>query len=106
MRRSHELRPELRELHKSFFQLTDENYYSRSVTGYFEKLPKNVPMLLLHGMKDKSVLVQDSLDVASLYARADMVCRIKCYEDGDHFLFRSHGSDIFAEIQNWLEKYL
>lgn len=48
----------------------------RSVLRWLYQLPQDVPVLLLHGMSDERVSVEQSITLA---AALDEACHINCY---------------------------
>ena len=79
--------------------------HSRSIVNFPEKLPKNTPLLLIHGTADNRVLPHDSLDLSAKLLKHDIPFRLLMLENGDHFL-KNHRKEVDTNRKIWFEKYL
>jgi len=77
----------------------------RSIINFTDKLPKNTPLLLLHGTADKRVLPHDSIDLAYKLLEKELPFRLVLFENGDHFL-KPHKKEADELRKNWFAKYL
>ncbi len=77
----------------------------RSVLNWIEKLPPNVPILLLHGTNDKRVSVNHSIDLASALAKNNIPHKLVLYPEDNHGL-RNNRAKANKELVNWFHKYL
>jgi len=77
----------------------------RSIVNFPEKLPKETPILLIHGNADERVLPHDSLDLSYKLLEHKIPFRLVMLEGGDHFL-KSHRKEVDEMRRNWFEKYL
>jgi pimeloyl-ACP methyl ester carboxylesterase len=99
------LRPEMKEAWAPHFIQTVEEYENRSVTCWPEKLPKNVPILLLHGLCDWRVSPVDSLNLSRMFLEHKIPHRLVCFENAGHALAEvSH--DAWNMIFEWFERFL
>ncbi|MDZ7766339.1 MAG: prolyl oligopeptidase family serine peptidase [Melioribacteraceae bacterium] len=78
---------------------------SRSIVKFPEKLPKETPILLIHGTADSRVLPHDSLDLAYKLQDHKIPYQLVMLKDGDHFL-KSHRKEVDKMRKDWFEKYL
>lgn len=78
---------------------------SRSIVNFPEKLPKETPILLIHGTADNRVLPHDSLDLAYKLQDHKIPYQLVMLKDGDHFL-KSHRKEVDKMRKDWFEKYL
>ncbi|MDZ4723216.1 MAG: prolyl oligopeptidase family serine peptidase [candidate division Zixibacteria bacterium] len=96
-------------LHLGNLSETDRNkeIKKRSAVCFADKLPKNVPLLLLHGTKDQTVPIEQSqLLVAQLKAHNIPHEFIKI-QDGGHVSLKDKSYiEIDRYRRKWLEKYL
>lgn len=77
----------------------------RSIVNFPEKLPKNTPLLLLHGTADNRVSPRDSLTLSEKLLEQNIPFRLIMLEGGDHFL-RTHKKEVDQIRRHWLDKYL
>ncbi|MGE5353695.1 MAG: alpha/beta hydrolase family protein [Acidobacteriota bacterium] len=77
----------------------------RSVINFPEKLPKNTPILLLHGTADERVSPMDSLTLSEKLIKEKITFRLVMIENGDHFL-RANKKEVDEMRKQWFSKYL
>ena len=70
-----------------------------------DRLPKEVPVLIVHGAADRKVKTHDILSLAMKMETHRVPYRLVIYEDGDHGL-SAHRQEAFAQIIGWLDRYL
>lgn len=78
---------------------------SRSIINFPQKLPKNTPLLLLHGTADDRVLVHDSIDLSKKLKELNHPHQLILYENGDHFL-KSNRKEVNDKREEWFKNYL
>ena len=78
---------------------------SRSIVKFPEKLPKNTPILIIHGTEDKRVLPHDSIDLSYKLLELKVPFRLVMLEGGDHFL-KKHRKEVDEMRKRWWEKFL
>lgn len=83
----------------------NEKCESRSIVNFADKLPKQTPILLIHGNADKRVLPHDSLDLSYKLLDLKIPYRLVMLEGGDHFL-KSHRKEVDEMRKQWFERYL
>lgn len=76
----------------------------RSVAHWPDRLPADVPVLILHGDADERVAVVQSRLLARVLTRSGHPHRLVVYEGGDHGL-RSHREALFGEIGAWFARH-
>lgn len=99
------LRPEMKDAWAPHFPQTLAEYSNRSVICWTDKLPKNVPILLLHGLCDWRVSPLDSLNLSKAFLEQKIPHRLICFENADHAL-----TEVSEEAWNmtfeWFERFL
>lgn len=94
-----------RALPKTNMNNIDEFFTERSIVNFPELLPKNCPILILHGAEDERVSPIDSIEITKKAIELKIPCRLIILEGGDHFL-KSHRKETDELRKNWLSKYL
>jgi len=82
-----------------------EELEKRSVIKWVDKLPKQAPILLLHGDKDKRVNVKQSIQLAAILKKENHPHKLVVYPGGNHGLKRE-SKKVNQEVATWFEKYL
>ncbi|MGB5530665.1 MAG: prolyl oligopeptidase family serine peptidase [Ignavibacteriaceae bacterium] len=82
-----------------------EKCESRSIVKFPEKLPKNTPILIIHGTNDERVLPHDSLDLSYKLLELKIPFRLVMLEGGDHFM-KKHRKEVDEMRRKWFEKFL
>ncbi|QTL37461.1 S9 family peptidase [Pseudoalteromonas viridis] len=77
----------------------------RSVINWVEDLPKNVPVLLLHGKLDKRVSVENSIRFARALEREQIPNKLVVYKDDNHSLERNKQA-VFSVLSKWFHTHL
>lgn len=78
---------------------------ARSVLFWVDQLPRNVPILIVHGAADKKVATRDVLAVALEMEQLGIPFELSIFEGGDHGL-RQHRDDAFEQIIRWFDRHL
>ncbi len=77
----------------------------RSVIYWANELPKNVPILLMQGEEDVSLLPDFTLDLAKEFTRYQVPYRLVKFMKGSHSLKEYH-QEVFQELFNWFDQHL
>ncbi len=77
----------------------------RSVIYWVNELPKNIPILLLQGEEDQSLLPDFTLDLAKEFTKHKIPYRLIKFEKGSHSL-KEYREEVFNELFKWFDKYL
>jgi dipeptidyl aminopeptidase/acylaminoacyl peptidase len=101
------------DMEKNVYSLYMPNYATekkqllkaRSVLHWLDKLPPQLPILLLHGDKDVRVEVAQSQMLAKALAEKSHPHKLVVYPDADHGM-RPNRAEADAETAAWLKKYL
>lgn len=78
---------------------------ARSVLHWLDKLPPQLPILLLHGDKDVRVEVAQSQTLAKALAEKGQPHKLVVYPGADHGLYPNR-AEADAETAAWLKQYL
>ena len=78
---------------------------ARSVLYWVDRLPKAVPVLILHGAADPKVKAHDVLAVAMKMEAHQVPYRLVIFEGGDHGL-SAHRDEAFAQVIAWFDRFL
>ncbi|MDP2714398.1 S9 family peptidase [Rheinheimera sp.] len=78
---------------------------ARSVVHWLDKLPPQLPILLVHGDKDWRVDVSQSQDLAKALAEKGHPHKLVVYPGADHGLYPNR-AEADAETAAWLKQYL
>jgi dipeptidyl aminopeptidase/acylaminoacyl peptidase len=89
----------------NFAEHRDRELARRSVLRWAEKLPREVPILLLHGSADWRVSPHESLKLAARFLDLGQPHRLVLYEGAEHGI-REFRAEVNAEIAQWFERYL
>lgn len=73
---------------------------SRSVLYWAEKLPKSLPILILHGQADKNVTINSALNFAVELQKQEIPYRLVVYENGSHALLEVN-QQVNSEVAQW-----
>lgn len=83
----------------------DELLWDASPLKYANKI--NVPVLLMHGEKDRSVRLHHSEEMFSTLKKANKSVQFIEFEDGDHYLSNAqHRIEAFTAIEQFLAEHL
>ncbi|HYE60548.1 MAG TPA: prolyl oligopeptidase family serine peptidase [Phycisphaerales bacterium] len=84
----------------------DDAIHARSAVLWADKLPTDVPVLIVHGTSDWRVDPRDALDIAVKLQEAKRPYRLLMLEGGDHGLFGDHKETYDNAIRDWLDRYV
>jgi len=93
------------ELIPNYWENKQQELKNRSAVYFADKLPKDVPLLILHGNSDWRVKVSNSLKLAIELDKFRVPYRLKIFEGGDHGL-RKFRDEVDYEVMNWFDRYL
>jgi dipeptidyl aminopeptidase/acylaminoacyl peptidase len=77
----------------------------RSAVRFVDRLPKGVPILLVHGTADRRVDPRDSLDMAQALLTTGRPFRLLMVEGADHVL-SERVEDYNSAARDWLDRYV
>lgn len=77
----------------------------RSPLRWVDWLPRQTPLLLLHGAADERVHPGQSLRMAAALGEQGHPYRLVVFEGGDHALSQ-HQEELFAQARAWLDRYV
>jgi dipeptidyl aminopeptidase/acylaminoacyl peptidase len=102
-------RPEMEKVYKNRIPGYNENKIEelakRSVLTWVDELSPNVPILLLHGTKDKRVSVNNSIDLADALSKNNIPHKLVVYQGDNHGLLKNK-EKVNKELVHWFRKYL
>ena len=78
---------------------------ARSAIRFVDRLPKNVPMLLVHGTADWRVDPRDSMDMAQALFATRRPFRLLLVEGADH-LISERRDDYYLAAREWLDRFV
>jgi dipeptidyl aminopeptidase/acylaminoacyl peptidase len=102
-------RPDMEQVFKNripgYLQNKDAELNKRSVIKWVNKLPKNVPVLLLHGSADWRVDVSQTYNLAQEFQKEGIPYRLMIFEGADHGIteFRD---EVYRQVVNWFDRFL
>ncbi len=104
-----EERPRMERVYKkripNYAQNKQAELEKRSVLFWLEKIPQDVPILLLHGMSDERVSVEQSIMLAEALEKADMPHKLVLYPGDNHGLVQNKAKAT-QKIVAWFNAYL
>ena len=103
--RNTSLRPEMKKAFNEAFGGSKKEMIKRSVTYWADKIPKNVPILMLHGSSDWRANPIDALEASRKFIEYQVPHRLVLFEGADHFLTEFSDEENFLTI-SWFNKYL
>lgn len=77
----------------------------RSVMHNLDKLPQDMPVLILHGELDERVDVKHATVLATALSARQQPHQLHIYEGGDHGLSK-HRPKVMTQISEWFRQYL
>lgn len=94
---------------RNYGKITEERYRelceTRSVIKQAEKINVKTPLMMIHGVSDDRVPVDDSVNLAQRLIKFKQNVRLVLLEEGTHFL-RNHKKDLNWLRKTWFDKYL
>jgi dipeptidyl aminopeptidase/acylaminoacyl peptidase len=101
---SYKRRPQLKAFRSDMYNVNSkEENKNRSAIYFANKISKNVPILIFHGTKDKSVSPSDSLRLCEKLQKNGNTYELHVYEGLDHMVRCEEKWEI---TRKWLKKYL
>ena len=104
-----EERPVMAKVHQkripNYAQNKQAELEKRSVLYWLDKIPQDVPILLLHGMSDERVSVEQSITLAEALEKADIPHNLVLYPGDNHGLVQNKAKAT-QEIVAWFNAYL
>ncbi|TLX48051.1 peptidase [Pseudoalteromonas phenolica] len=104
-----EIRANMEKVYKNripnYAQNKDHELAKRSVLNWVDTMPKDRPILLIHGEKDKRVSATHSENLAAALKKHKVPHKLVLYPEDNHFLERSK-SQADAEIVSWFKAHL
>ena len=104
-----ERRPEMEEVFTKqvpgFAERRERELSRRSPVLWAEQLPREVPILLLHGSSDWRVSPTQSLELAGRFLELGQPHRLVVYEGAEHGI-REFRDEANREVIRWFERYL
>ena len=89
---------------KFFGKNFDEEINNRTIIDKVDKLPK-IPYLLMHGGKDDTVSLIQTLELSKSFFKAGILYRLIIFENGDHFL-KNYRTEVDEQRKKWFNEYL
>ena len=77
----------------------------RSAIKWAEELPKNVPILMLHGNSDWRVKPEQSLNLALEFEKHRIPYRLIMFEGGSHGILE-HKEEVNEQVIKWFDRFL
>lgn len=77
----------------------------RSAIEWVDKLPTNVPLLMLHGNADWRVKCEQSLKLAIKFEKYRIPYRLVVFEGSDHGI-NENKSEVNKMVLNWFDRFL
>nr|WP_239480662.1 prolyl oligopeptidase family serine peptidase [Parashewanella hymeniacidonis] len=104
-----EIRPAMENVYKhripNYFVNKLQELEKRSTLQWVHQLPKDVPVLLIHGAKDKRVSVEHSEKLAAALNVHKIPHKLVVYPEGNHYFSKNRNKQQ-QEIVNWFKTYL
>ena len=100
-----EFRPQNEGRYIRTFGGSEEEKIKRSAIYFVDRLPKNVPILLMHGTADWRVNPLDSIKMAEELYKNKVPFRLVMFEGGDHF-FSEFGVEKSKFMLDWFDRYV
>lgn len=98
-------RPEMKDHYIKMFGRSMKEKKKRSAIYWVDKLPKNVPILLMHGTSDWRVNPLDSLHMAEKMYEQKIPYRLVMFEGADHGLFE-YKQEANEMAIKWMDGYV
>lgn len=98
-------RPEMVEHYKKTFGGSEEDLKKRSVLYWPERLPKDVPILIMHGSADWRVDPRKSIRLSEKLIDLGVSHRLVIFEGNDHYLTENAPEAERMEME-WFDKFV
>lgn len=93
------------ELIPNFRANREQELDKRSAVKWVDQLPKDVPILMLHGNADWRVKPEQSLQMALEFQKYKIPYRLIMFEGSDHGI-SEHKTDVNQQVIDWFDRYL
>lgn len=90
---------------KNIPDLVQEEIQKRSILHQANKISNQTNFLIMHGVNDKRVPVNQALEISKKLIENKINTKLVLFEKGDHFL-KGHRKEVNDLRQNWFKKYL
>ncbi|PWW39458.1 prolyl oligopeptidase family protein [Idiomarina loihiensis] len=101
-------RPEMERVHKAripgYEQNKDEELKKRSAVFWMDEIDNDIPILLIHGDRDKRVLVNSSIGLDKVLEKEGFTHKLSIYDGLGHSSFPRQ-KEIREEMMSWFRKY-
>lgn len=102
-------RPEMERVFRARIPDYDDNkeaeLMARSAQLWPEKIPAELPVLVLHGEVDQKVTLDSATDMARRLQDNNHPHKLVIYDEGSHALFE-HNEEVLRELVSWFETHL
>lgn len=93
------------ELIPDYWKNKDAELKKRSPIFWTEKIPANIPILLMQGSADWRVAAQDNLDLMNKFHAEKKIVKFIFYPGGAHGL-REYQVEVDEQTRGWFDKYV
>jgi len=83
----------------------DDELKSRSVICFPEKISKTTNFLILHGINDERVNVNQAIEISKKIIENKINLKLVLFDKGDHFL-KNHRNEVNGLRREWFDKFL
>jgi dipeptidyl aminopeptidase/acylaminoacyl peptidase len=98
-------RPEMQEVFEECFGGSDEEKKKRSATYFYEEIPKELPMLIMHSVRDDRVSIEQVRKLRDLLETSKHTIEYHEFTGGGH-AFNSIGSQYYKESLVIIENFV
>lgn len=104
--RGYEERPEVKDYRKDMYDVESKiENIKRSAIYWVDELPKNVPILMVHGTKDECLSALDSIEMAGELYKNKIPFELHVYKGDDHKMCINN-SEVMGKVHHWFDKYV
>lgn len=93
------------ELIPNYWNNKDFELKKRSAFFFADELPRDIPILMLHGNADWRVKTKNALKLAIRFDELRIPYRLKVYEGADHSIIKFR-KEVDQDILDWFNRYL
>uniref|UniRef100_A0A6C0I179 Peptidase S9 prolyl oligopeptidase catalytic domain-containing protein n=1 Tax=viral metagenome TaxID=1070528 RepID=A0A6C0I179_9ZZZZ len=94
-------RPEMKEMFIKEFKFKKKDFMQRSPKYFMDKIPKNTPILILHGSADTRVSVYDAYEYGQHCQKLNIPYKLIIFPNGNHGL-NEYIDDVSREVIQWI----
>jgi dipeptidyl aminopeptidase/acylaminoacyl peptidase len=94
-------RPEMKEMFIKEFKFKKKDFMQRSPKYFMDKIPKNTPILILHGSADTRVSVYDAYEYGQHCQKLNIPYKLIIFPNGNHGL-TEYIDDVSREVMQWI----